>query len=263
MMTTPVAEATKHISLNSDIGEGYGAYSIADDAALMALVSDVNVACGFHGGDPSIMRRTCEVAARDGLGVGAHFGFFDLRGFGRREIDQPPTELRDDIDLPDRRAARRGRGCRNLRLLRPSARCALPHSRIKRPDYTEAMLDAIEQAAPGLPMLCLPGVSLVDRAIERGITVLREGFIDRTFLDDGRLTPRSRPEDALVKDPQVAASRAVDMVVDGQVESVSGNRIPMEIDTLCIHSDSPGAVELATHVRAVLQDAGVVIKSMF
>jgi UPF0271 protein len=254
MSTTP---QPLRISLNSDIGEGYGVYAVADDAALLDLVSDVNVACGFHAGDPSIMRRTCEAAAERGLGVGAHFGFHDLRGFGRRRIDQPPRELRDDIvyQIGALQGVARAAG---TTVSYVKTHGALYHCALEREDYAEAILDAVVQAAPEATLMSQPEVSLTRRALERGLTVLREGFVDRTYLGNGLLTPRSRP-DALVRDLELAATRAVQIATTGTVSSVEGTVIPMPVDSLCIHSDSPGAVEIASHVRAALERAGVTV----
>jgi UPF0271 protein len=251
---------TRSISLNSDLGEGFGAYAIADDETLLGLVSDANVACGFHGGDPRIMRRTCEIAAARGLGVGAHFGFDDIRGFGRRHLEVPRDELRDDIvyQIGGLQAVAKAAGAQ-VRYVK--AHGALYHSALKYPDYAAAMLDAIVECAPDLPMLCQPGTTLARDAEARGMPLLREGFIDRTYQDDGLLTPRSQPG-ALVTDPELAGSRALRMALEGTVETVSGKVIPMEVDSLCIHSDSPGAVEMARSARAALEGGGVAVTSM-
>lgn len=254
------ARTDAHVSINSDMGEGYGVYSVVDDESLLTLVSDVNVACGFHAGDPSIMRRTCERAVALGHSIGAHFGFFDLRGFGRRRMDQPPRELRDDIvyQIGALQSVARAAGGRMSYV---KTHGALYHCALEREDYLQAILDAIEQAAPGAALLCQPGVIMAERAAERGITVWREGFVDRTYLGNGLLTPRSRP-DAMVAGPEQAARQAVRIATTGTVQTVDGTVIPMPVDSLCIHSDSTGALEFASAVRTALAGAGVGVQSL-
>lgn len=243
------------ISINSDIGEGYGTYKMADDETLLHLISDANVACGFHAGDPRIMRRTCEIAASNGVAVGAHFSFYDLRGFGRQPVEIDPAALRDDLiyQIGALTAIAHASGTR-VGYVKPHG--ALYHSAIRRPEYTAALLDAIQQADAALSLLCQPGTSLSREASARGIKTLREGYIDRTYLPEGLLTPRSQPG-ALVSDVDVAAARALQIVTEQTVTATDGSVIPMTVDSLCIHSDSPGAVDFARAVRSALDAAGV------
>lgn len=251
---------TPFVSLNSDLGEGYGAWAIADDAALMGLVSDVNIACGFHAGDPSIMRRTVERAVEGGLGIGAHVGFADLRGFGRRHIEMAAADLADDLlyQLGALTAFVRMAGGR-LSYVKPHG--ALYHSALARSAYAEAILTALTRADPELRLLCQPGTTLAQAATNAGIEVLGEAFIDRSYTDDGLLVPRGQPG-AVISDPLQAGDRAVAIATQGTVESIDGNPVEVSARSLCIHSDSPGALEQAQAVRAALNAAGVQVRSL-
>ena len=251
------------VSLNTDIGEGYGAWSVADDETLLSLVTDANVACGFHAGDPDILRRTCQIAAGNGVGVGAQVGFADLRGFGRRFIQVPQASLVNDVVYQlgalDGLAAVAGT---RVSYLKPHG--ALYHATTKHDDYADAVVEAmLAYAAAGrgeLRLLCQPGTRLSERAAAAGVQLVAEGFVDRAYTADGLLVPRGEPG-AVVTDLDQACRRAVRMVRDGSVEAADGSSVPIQVESLCIHSDSPGAVEVARAVRTALERAGVALRT--
>jgi UPF0271 protein len=252
------------VSLNTDIGEGYGAWSVADDETLLSLVTDANVACGFHAGDPDILRRTCELAAASGVGVGAQVGFGDLRGFGRRFIQVPRASLVNDV-LYQIGALAALAAVAGTRVTYVKPHGALYHATTQHDDYADAVVGALlEHAAAGqgeLLLLCQPGTRLATRAVDAGVRVVAEGFVDRGYTADGLLVPRGEPG-ALVTDLDDACRRALRMVTDGTVQAADGSSVPMRVESLCVHSDSPGAVEVARAVRAALEHAGVELRPL-
>ncbi|PKW16594.1 LamB/YcsF family protein [Saccharopolyspora spinosa] len=250
----------RRISLNTDIGEGFGAWTMSDDNALLRRVTDANIACGFHAGDPSTMRRTCETAAANGVAVGAHVGFHDLRGFGRRYIAVPQEQLLDDLiyQLGALDGMARAVGT-TVRYVKPHG--ALYHSAVARIEHAAAIVESIRQFDRGLPLLCQPGTRLARHAAEAGVPVLREGFIDRAYTRDGTLVPRGEPG-AVISDPAAAVDQAVAMATTATVVSNDGTTIPMQVDSLCVHSDSPGAAAFADKTRAALESAGVAVASL-
>ncbi|WP_426509149.1 LamB/YcsF family protein [Dactylosporangium sp. McL0621] len=239
------------MDLNSDLGEGFGVWRLGDDDALLTIVTSANVACGFHAGDPATMRRVSDRAGALGVRVGAQVSYHDLAGFGRRRIDVPPDELADELRYQIGALAAFG----------PVA-YVKPHGAL----YNTAAVDAghagavvaAAAAAGELPVLGQPGSVLAGLAAERGLRVVAEGFADRGYLPDGRLVPRSQAG-ALVTDVAAVTARAVRMAVDGVVEAVDGTVIPMPIESLCVHGDTPGAVDMARAVRSALAAAGVAV----
>jgi UPF0271 protein len=235
------------IDLNADLGEGFGAWRLGDDDALLDVVTSANVACGFHAGDPSTMASVCRRAVRKGAAIGAQVGYRDLAGFGRRRIDYAHDELRDDI------VYQIGALEAFCRIAGDRVRYVKPHGAL----YNTAAVDELQASAvvaavvaydPALPVLCQPGSVLAVRAAEAGLTVVGEGFADRGYLPDGRLVPRSRP-DALVHDPDEVVARVVQMAVDGSVTAVDGSTVECRVRSICLHGDTPGAVRLARAVR--------------
>jgi UPF0271 protein len=243
------------ISLNTDIGEGLGAWTIADDEALLETVTDANLACGAHASDPDIMRRTCETAARNGVNIGAQPGYFDIRGFGRRFIETDPASLTNDVlyQLGALSAFTRATGL-EIRYLKIHG--ALYHAAVKRAEYAAAIIDAAKLFDPEMPFMCQPGTALFDAVTAAGLTTIREGYIDRAYTADGLLVPRGEPG-ALITDATACAERAVRIAVHGEVEAIDGTIVPVPADSVCIHSDSPGALEIARAVRRALEAAGV------
>ncbi|MGW3786369.1 LamB/YcsF family protein [Micromonospora chokoriensis] len=243
------------MDLNADLGEGFGIWRLGDDEALLSLVTSANVACGFHGGDPSTMRRVCEGAARRGVVVGAQVGYRDLAGFGRRHIAYDFAELRDEVtyQLGALDAFCRLFGTR-VRYLKPHG--ALYHATSTDESQAAAVVAAVTGYDPELPVLCLPGSTLAQLAVGAGLPVVAEAFADRAYLPNGALVPRGTPG-AVISDPEQVAERAVRMAVERVVVAVDGTVIPCSVDSICVHGDTPGAVSAAELVRATLIDADV------
>ncbi|MBA0050919.1 LamB/YcsF family protein [Streptomyces sp. AJS327] len=255
-----MSDHTRRMSLNSDIGEGFGAWVMADDEALLRTVTDANVACGFHAGDPTLMRRTCETAAVNGVTVGAQVGFQDLRGFGRRYIAIPEKELLDDLlyQLGALAGIARVAGT-SVRYVKPHG--ALYHSAVAHDEHAAAVVGAIHEYDSDLPLVCQPGTRLARHAQDAGLGLVREGFIDRAYTADGLLVPRGRPG-AVHTDPAAAVRQAVTLATSGTVTADDGTVMPMPVDSLCVHSDSPGAASFARRTREALEAAGVCVTSL-
>ena len=247
------------IDLNSDLGESFGAHRIGFDADLFPLISSANVACGFHGGDPRVMERTVAAARDHGVAVGAHPGFPDLVGFGRREIDVDPGVLTADVlyQLGALEAFARAAGSR-VRYVKPHG--ALYNRIARDPVQAAAVVEAIRRYDPALPLLTLPGSAAMAAAAEAGIRAVGEGFADRAYTGEGRLVSRREPG-AVLHDPERVAARAVAMATEGRVETADGAEVAVEVRSLCVHGDTPGAVELARAVRAALEEAGVTLEA--
>ena len=245
------------IDLNADLGEGFGSWRLGDDEALLEVVTSANVACGFHAGDPSLMRRVGRLAGARGVAVGAQVGYRDLAGFGRRRIDYDVDELRDDIlyQIGALEAFCRVNGTR-VRYVKPHG--ALYNTAAVDQGQASAVVNAVADYDAGLPILCQPGSVLAAVAEGAGLTVVGEGFADRGYRADGTLVPRSSPG-ALVHDPSAVADRAVRMAVEGVVVAVDGSLVPCAVSSICVHGDTPGAVNLAVRVRAALHSAGLAL----
>ncbi|AXJ10101.1 LamB/YcsF family protein [Arthrobacter sp. PM3] len=242
------------VDLVADLGEGFGAYSIGDDQALLEIVSSANIACGFHAGDPDIMNATVAQCVRTGVGIGAHPSFPDLRGFGRRAMDLTADEVRNDViyQLGALTAFASYHG--------GTVSHIAPHGRLgnlvaTRRDYAEAVADAAFRVNPELIVLAQDG-ELATAAAGRGLPVAIVGIADRAYEDDGTLVPRSQPG-AVIHDPAVIVERTVRMVCDGLITTASGQDLPIAADTVLLHGDNPGAVDLARRIRAELIRAGV------
>ena len=243
------------VDLNADLGEGG-----PSDERLLDLVTSASVACGLHAGDPSTLRRTIERAVARGVAVGAHPGYADREGFGRRELALPPAEVRDLVVYQVAAAAAfaRAAGTR-LRHVKPHG--ALYNQAAREPARAAAIVDAVRTVDPSLLILGPAGSQLEDAAVAAGLGFAAEVFADRTYLDDGALTPRSR-RDAFVHDPSLAAARVLRMLRESRVETVTGGTIPVRADTVCLHGDQPGAVAFADSVRRRLREAGVELRAL-
>lgn len=245
------------MDLNADLGEGFGIWRLGDDEALLGLITSANVACGFHGGDPSTMRRVCAEAARRGVAVGAQVGYRDLAGFGRRHIAYDFAELRDEVIY---QLGALDAFCRvfrtRVRYLKPHG--ALYHAASRDESQAAALVAAVNEYDDQLPLLCAPGSVLAQLAVGAGLRVVAEGFADRGYLPNGTLVPRNAPG-ALVTDPEQVAERAVRMATERTVVAVDGSVVPCQVESICLHGDSPGAVASAEMVRAALIDAGVAL----
>lgn len=255
------------IDLNADVGESFGRWRLGDDEALLGVVTSANVACGFHAGDPSTLRRTCTVAARHGVVVGAQVSYRDLAGFGRRFMDVAPADLRDDVlyQLGGLAAFAAAAGT-TVRYVKPHG--ALYTAVVDHEEQAAAVVEAVVEfgvpasGGPGrtagrpLAVLGLPGSALLRRAAAAGLRAVPEAFADRGYTAAGTLQPRTEPG-ALVTEPGAVAARAVRMVTQGLVVAVDGTAVAVEAQSLCVHGDSPGAVGLARAVRSALAAAGV------
>jgi 5-oxoprolinase (ATP-hydrolysing) subunit A len=247
------------VDLNADVGESFGRWELGDDPAMLAVVSSANVACGFHAGDPRTLVRTCELAASHGVAVGAQVGYRDLPGFGRRFIDVEAEDLYADVlyQLGALDGIARSRGT-SVRYVKPHG--ALYNAVVDHRVQAEAVVRAVADHDPGLLILGLPGSALLAAAAGRGLQPVREAFADRAYTPQGTLVSRREPG-AVIHDPQVVAERVVRMVTDGVVEAIDGTAVPVEADSVCVHGDSPGAVDLARAVRTALDRAGVAVRA--
>lgn len=245
----------KTVDLNADLGEGFGHYSMGDDGSLFRWIASANMACGFHAGDPHIMRKTARLAAEGSVSLGAHPGFPDLLGFGRRLLPYSPSEVYDLVvyQTGAAEAVARAAGVR-LRHVKPHG--ALYNHAAADPGTAKAVAAAIKDLGGDLALYALAGSVLAAEGERSGLQVVSEVFADRGYERDGSLTPRNRPG-ALVEDVAAAARRAVRMVVDGAVEAVDGTLVSVRADTICVHGDGRRAVELASAVRRALEEEGL------
>ncbi len=243
------------VDLNADMGESYGAVRVGSDDELVELVTSASLACGLHGGDPLTMKRTVELCKGSGVRIGAHPSFPDLEGFGRREMEMGGEELRAIIvhQISTLREASEAAGV-SLQHVKPHG--ALYNMAARRRDYSEAIASAVSAVSKDLVLIALPASTTEEVAKGAGLTVAREGFPERGYLDDGRLAPRGL-EGALVTDPRMAAERAASMAAHGVVVSLSGKEVKVDVDTLCVHSDTPGAPAIAREIRRRLKEEGV------
>jgi UPF0271 protein len=252
------APRTTVVDLNADLGEGFGRWSLTDDVALLAVVTSANVACGFHAGDPSIMRRVCDGAVAAGVRIGAQVSYRDLAGFGRRSIDVPPDELADEVtyqigalDVFARAAGDR------VRYVKPHG--ALYNRIVHDEDQAAAVVAGMRRADPSLPLLGLPGSAVLHLAATAGSPVVQEAFADRAYTDAGTLVSRREPHAVIDLDEAVVA-QALGLAVDRQVTTRSGAVVAVEARSICVHGDTPGAARLAATVRARLEAAGVQVR---
>lgn len=249
--STSVREVT--IDLNADLGEGFGIWRMGDDEALLSVVTSANVACGFHAGDPQTMRRVCENAAARGVAIGAQVGYRDLVGFGRRRIEIPTEELTADLlyQIGALQACARAAGAAVV-YVKPHG--ALYNTAADEQEQARAVVRAAALAGD-LPVLGLPGSALAVAVEAAGLRFIAEGFVDRAYTPNGRLVPRSEPG-SVHHDAAVALEQARDLA-NGRVTATDGALLAMPVHSLCLHGDTPGAVELASAVRAALEGDGV------
>ena len=248
------------IDLNCDMGESFGAYTVGDDEAVMPSITSANVACGYHGGDPGVTRRTIGLARDAGVAVGAHPGFPDLMGFGRREMRMRPQDVEDMVlyQIGALAAIAKSEG---VRLSHVKAHGALYNMAVT----DEALAAAIARAAaafdPALIFFALPGSELARAANAIGLQVALEGFADRAYEPDGSLASRRKPG-SVIHDPEAVVARAVRMVKERTVVATDGSAVALEADTSCVHDDTPGSDALAARIRAGLEAAGVTVKAI-
>jgi len=247
------------VDLNSDLGEGFGQWSLGDDEALLSVVTSANVACGFHAGDATIMRRVCEQAVASGVTIGAQVGYRDLSGFGRRFIDMDPDDLTQDVvyQLGALDAFARVAGSR-VRYVKPHG--ALYNAIVHHEDQAAAVVQAVLDVDPTLPVLGLPGSVWLDLAGKAGLRTVAEAFADRAYTPQGTLVPRALPG-AVLHDPELVARRCVAMATGEPVLDADGGSLVLRPESICVHGDTDGAVDIARAVRRALAEAGVVLRS--
>ncbi|MGC9395328.1 MAG: LamB/YcsF family protein [Anaerolineae bacterium] len=245
------------IDLNCDMGESFGRYTLGDDAAMLDVVTSANLACGLHAGDPTVMQVTVALAARKGVAVGAHPGYPDLQGFGRRAIALTPAEIEATVLYQIGALAGFARAA-GVPLVHVKPHGALYNIAACDRAVAQAIARAVAAFDPDLIVVTLPDSALAHAAQMAGLRVACEGFADRAYCEDGSLVPRAEPG-AVIHDPSQATARAIRMVTRREVEAITGKVVPLHIDTLCIHGDTPGAVAIAAALRSALEAEGVVV----
>ncbi len=247
------------IDLNADAGESYGVWSLGQDQALLALVTSVNLACGFHAGDPLTIQRAVRTAKEKGVAVGAHPGFPDRLGFGRRQLDASPEEIYADVlyQIGALSAFVRAEEL-TLHHVKPHGALYIQATRLK--ETARAIASAVKDFDPTLPLVVLPNTVFEHEAQSAGLRTIAEAFPERGYTREGLLASRGT-EGAVIHDPRLAAQRALQMVTKGLVESVDGSLVAVRADTLCIHGDNPAALAIAGAVREGLEASGIEIRA--
>jgi UPF0271 protein len=248
------------VNLNADMGEGFGAYDIGDDAAMLEMVTTANVACGFHAGDPNVMSRVIRAAVDKGVSIGAHPGFNDLLGFGRRRIDMSMPDIEAmiayQIGALQGMAATAG-----ARVTHVKPHGALNNMASERDDIAGAIATAVHAVDLDLILVAVSGSSLFRAGTKIGLPVASEAYADRSYGDDGLMTSR-KFSNAMIRDPAEAAEQVRRMVLDGIIVSTSGKEIPVNAQTICIHGDEPTGPAVAKAVRAALEAEGIEIVTL-
>lgn len=243
------------VNINADLGESFGPWVMGADAAMLGIVGAANIACGLHAGDPEVMRATLAEAQRNGVSIGAHPGFDDLRGFGRRQIRMPAREI-ESLVAYQIGALMGVAAMVGARVTHVKAHGALNNMASVDADYAGAIARGVKAVDPALIHLVMPGTAMERATREVGLPLAREAFVDRTYEADGTLTPRSVPG-SVIHDSAAAAARAVRLVREGVMTTREGAEIPLAAESLCVHGDEPTAVETARQTRDALRQAGV------
>ena len=243
------------VDLNADLAEGFGVWELGDDDAMLDIITSANLACGFHAGNPVGLARTCRAAAQRGVRIGAQVGYFDLAGFGRRRIEVDPAELAADViyQIGALQALARVGGSA-LAYVKPHG--ALYNTIVDDREQARAVAEAVHAVDPELPVLGLAGSVFFAEAGRLGLRTVAEAFADRAYRPDGRLVSR-REAGAVLHEPELIAERVVTMVDTGRVTAADGSVVDIEVESICVHGDSPGAVAIATAVRGSLLAAGI------
>lgn len=247
------------VDLNADLGEGFGVWPLGDDLAMLDVVTSANVACGFHAGDPALLLRTCRAAAERGVRIGAQVSYRDLAGFGRRFIDVDPDELTAEViyQIGGLQALAATAGS-SVSYVKPHG--ALYNAIVTNAAQARAVAEAVHHVDPNLPVLGLVGSAFHAEAERLGLRTVTEAFADRSYRPDGQLVSR-RERNAVLHDTAEIADRVASMVSAGRVAAVDGSTITITVESVCVHGDSPGAVQIATAVRERLLAEGVEIRS--
>lgn len=246
------------IDLNADLGESYGVWRLGDDEAMLDIITSANVACGFHAGDAATLASTCRAAAARGVRIGAQVSYRDLAGFGRRFIDVQPEDLTAEViyQIGALQALAKAAGSA-VSYVKPHG--ALYNAIVTHRDQAQAVAAAVHAVDPGLPVLGLADSAFFSAAREVGLRTVPEAFADRAYRPDGQLVSR-RERNAVLQDVATISDRVASMVMAGRVDAVDGSTIPIEVQSVCVHGDSPGAVQIARAVRDRLVDEGVEIR---
>ncbi|OMC33908.1 hypothetical protein A5739_06530 [Mycobacterium colombiense] len=247
------------IDLNADLGEGFGVWRLGDDDAMLGIVTSANVACGFHAGDPAGLMRVCRAAAARGVRIGAQVSYRDLAGFGRRFIDVEAEDLIADVvyQIGALQAMAHAAGSA-VAYVKPHG--ALYNTIVTHTEQAAAVVEAVRLVDAGLPVLGMAGSAFFDEAARRELRTVAEAFADRAYRPDGRLVSR-RELGAVLHDPAEIADRVATMVTSGQVTATDGTQLAMKPESVCVHGDSPGAVQIATAVRHRLEASGIEIRA--
>lgn len=248
-----------HIDLNSDLGESYGAWSMGDDEAMLSIVSSANIACGFHAGDPTGIFKTVKAAAANGVVIGAHVSYPDRVGFGRRDMDVTPEDLIADViyqigALKGIAAAAGTTVC----YVKPHG--ALYNRIAHDSKQGQAVVDGIKAVDPSLVLMGLANAPILDLASKAGLSVVAEAFADRAYTPDGQLVSR-REKGAVLHDADQIADRMVQLARQGTLEAIDGSVIKIEAQSICVHGDSPGAVDIAREIRRRFETDGIAVRS--
>ncbi|MGE8546640.1 MAG: LamB/YcsF family protein [Alcaligenes sp.] len=249
-----------YIDLNCDMGESFGAWTMGHDKEVMPWVSSVNIACGFHAGDPATMRRTVALALEHGVRVGAHPGLPDLAGFGRRVMAVTPQDAYDlvVVQVGALAAVARSQGGS---LHHVKAHGALYNMAARDPALAQAIARAVADVDPGLVLYALAGSVQVQAGLEAGLVVAQEVFADRSYQPDGSLTPRQQPG-AMITDVEQSVRQVLQMVEQGQVTCLSGELVELKADTLCLHGDQPDAADFARRLHAAFQERDIGVQAV-
>ncbi|MEV8395237.1 LamB/YcsF family protein [Streptomyces sp. NPDC057539] len=247
------------IDLNADLGEGFGHWRLTDDEKLLSVVTSANVACGFHAGDAATMRRVCDWAAERGVRIGAQVSYRDLAGFGRRSMEVPADELAAETayQIGALEVFAKAAGAR-VSYVKPHG--ALYNRVVHDAEQAEAVVEGVLLTGERLPLLGLPGSLLHDVAEKAGLPIVTEAFADRAYTSEGTLVPRGQ-DGAVITDASTVVERSVSMARFGVVTSLYGRPVGVRARSLCLHGDTPGAVDLARRVRRRLEAAGVRVES--
>jgi len=245
------------VDLNADLGESFGTYKLGLDEELLNHITSANIACGFHAGDYMVMQKTVSMAVSKNVGVGAHPGFPDLQGFGRRNMHMKPEEVRNLViyQIGALQAFAKAEGTQ-LKHVKPHG--ALYNMAAADSDLARAIAEAVKEVAPETILLALANSEMVKAAQDVGIKVAQEVFADRAYNPDGTLVPRSIPG-AVIQDPTQATERALRIVLEGKVTAIDGQEVHIVADSICVHGDNPQAVKLASNIRKELERAGVAL----
>jgi UPF0271 protein len=248
------------IDINSDVGESFGAYSIGHDAGLMRSITSANVAAGFHAGDPSVLRETIRLAKAKGVAVGAHPGFPDLVGFGRRELNVTPKEAEDFV-LYQIAAVAGVAATEGVTIQHVKPHGALFNMAVRNAELSAAIARAVAAFDKSLILFGLPGSEILAAGRSAGLRVAAEVFADRAYEPDGSLASRRKPG-SVIHDAEKVVERAVRMATERSVVAIDGTVVPLEVDTICVHGDTPGSDDLAAKIRAGFQAAGVQVRAV-